>query len=169
MLQFVNVEQQSVDKQDPTVPLATNSRADGVRHRLTPEQRREIARLYSEGGSSVTALRERFNVSEPSIYRILQTQGVALRGRATATATPANGTAKRASKVQPPKQAAPNGARRPRSRTPVPPSSSRGMSHPRFACTTASQFRPDRCTTGCTPDLRHALPVHELYSAVIRS
>jgi len=44
-----------------------------------------------------------------------------------------------------------------------------GLEHPRFACTTAWQFRPDRCTTACTPDLRQPLPVHELYSAVIRS
>jgi transposase-like protein len=109
-----------------TIPLVTDSRADGVRHRLTPEQRRELGQLYSETGVSVAVLRQRFNVSEPSVYRILQTQGIALRGRTTAVATPANGTAKPASNAQPRKRAAFNASRGSRSRTTVP--RSHGMS-----------------------------------------
>src|SRR5215468_7576822 len=100
MLLMVNLDTPShrnkplvkIDQQLPTVPLAKGSRPDGVKHRLTPAQRREIGRLYSESGMSVAALRKRFNVSEPSVYRILQTQGIALRGRGAAPAGSTNGT-----------------------------------------------------------------------------
>jgi len=133
MLLHVNVDSptqnnEQVDAFDRTASAGgvMNSPSPRVRHRLTPEQRREIGRLYSESDVSVAALRERFNVSEPSVYRILQTQGIALRGRATATATPTNGTAKRASNGQLRNQAARAGVRKPRSLTPVSRSSSNG-------------------------------------------
>jgi transposase-like protein len=62
----------------------------GSRRRLTPDQQREIARLYSETGASTAEIRERFGIGESSLYRVLQKHGVSLRGRA---APPVNGAA----------------------------------------------------------------------------
>jgi transposase-like protein len=50
---------------------------------LTPEQQREIARLYGETGSPIAEIRDQFGIGESSLYRVLQKQGVALRGRGT--------------------------------------------------------------------------------------
>jgi len=117
-----DAKQQDIDRQVTPSPAA-DARADGVRHRLTAAQRHEIARLYAESGASVAELRKRFPISAPSVYRILQTEGVALRGHTTSSATPASETPKRAprgqSRRQPRKQAAPSVARRPRSATRV--------------------------------------------------
>src|SRR5262245_55152749 len=54
----------------------------GTRRRLTPERKREIARLYDETGTPTPEIRKRFGIGESSLYRVLQTQGVSLRGRA---------------------------------------------------------------------------------------
>jgi transposase-like protein len=105
MLGLVNLDnptqtdetQQGIDQQ-VTVSPAADSSADGVRHRLTPAQRREIARLYVESGASVAELRKRFPISAPSVYRILQTEGVALRGHTTSSPVPASEPAKRVSR-----------------------------------------------------------------------
>src|SRR5215467_9855964 len=57
----------------------------GTRRRLTPEQQREIARLYGETATPTADIRERFGIGESSLYRVLQKQGVSLRVRATPT------------------------------------------------------------------------------------
>src|SRR5919199_4452113 len=66
------------------------SASGGTRRRLTSEQQREIARLYSETGTPTAEIRERFGIGESSLYRVLQKHGVSLRGRAT---SPADGAA----------------------------------------------------------------------------
>jgi transposase-like protein len=58
----------------------------GTRRRLTPEQQREIARLYGETGTPTPEIRERFGIGESSLYRVLQKHGVTLRGRGTPAA-----------------------------------------------------------------------------------
>jgi len=60
---------------------APESRTNGVRHRLDHSQQREIARLYGDTGASVADIRQRFGISEPTVYRVLQKHSVALRGR----------------------------------------------------------------------------------------
>ena len=64
------------------------------RPRLTTDQQREIARLYTVDGASTDAIRERFSIGDSSLYRVLQKQRVPLRGRrgsASAPATSADG------------------------------------------------------------------------------
>src|SRR4051794_38606013 len=51
------------------------------RPRLTPEELGEIARLYTEEAASPSELRARFGIGDSSLYRMLQKQGVTLRGR----------------------------------------------------------------------------------------
>jgi transposase-like protein len=58
--------------------------APSRRPRLREDQQRQIAHLYAQAGASVADIRQRFGVSEPSVYRVLQKHGVPLRGRATA-------------------------------------------------------------------------------------
>jgi transposase-like protein len=55
-----------------------------ARHRLSPEQQREVARLYAESTTPTAEIRKRFGIGESSLYRIVQRQGVPLRGRAAA-------------------------------------------------------------------------------------
>ena len=51
------------------------------RPRLTPEEQREIARVYTDENASPAELRTRFGIGDSSLYRLLQKQGVTLRGR----------------------------------------------------------------------------------------
>jgi transposase-like protein len=60
-----------------------------TRRRLSPEQRREVARLYAEGALPTSEIRKRFGIGKSSLYRIVQREGVPLRGRAAATPEPA--------------------------------------------------------------------------------
>lgn len=60
----------------------TDTAQKGTRRRLSEEQQVQIAHLYAQAGASVADIRRQFGVSEPSIYRVLQKKGVALRGRA---------------------------------------------------------------------------------------
>jgi hypothetical protein len=60
-----------------------------TRRRLSPEQQREMARLYAEGTTPTAEIRTRFGIGESSLYRIVQREGVPLRGRAAATPEPA--------------------------------------------------------------------------------
>lgn len=65
-----------------TVERRTNGRAGGgTRRRLTPDEQHEIARLYTETSAPPSEIRERFGIGESSVYRVLQKQGVSLRGR----------------------------------------------------------------------------------------
>jgi transposase-like protein len=69
-----------------SVEQALDSPRSGVRHRLTPDQQREVARMYSDADASAADIRQRFGIAEPSVYRILKKQGVALRGRTRGSA-----------------------------------------------------------------------------------
>jgi hypothetical protein len=40
----------------------------GTRRRLTPEQQREVARLYGDTETPTTEIRERFGIAESSMY-----------------------------------------------------------------------------------------------------
>jgi transposase-like protein len=51
------------------------------RRRLSPEQQREVARLYADANIPTSEIRERFGIGESSLYRIVQRQEVPLRGR----------------------------------------------------------------------------------------
>ena len=46
------------------------------RARLTPEEQREIARVYTDENASPAELRTRFGIGDSSLYRLLQKQGV---------------------------------------------------------------------------------------------
>src|SRR5437016_5504260 len=70
---------------DQNVQVST-ARPDGRRRRrLSNDDEREIARLYAET-MPTSQIRERFGIGDSSLYRAVQRQGVALRGR-TATGT----------------------------------------------------------------------------------
>lgn len=43
-----------------------------ARVRLTPEDRQEIWHIYQTGGANITDLAERFNVSRPTIYKVIE-------------------------------------------------------------------------------------------------
>jgi len=71
------------------------AKARGVtRRRLTPDQQTEVARMYTEAGTTTAEIRDRFGIGESTLYRVLQKNGVSLRGRVTpvvdgtATGTP---------------------------------------------------------------------------------
>jgi transposase-like protein len=70
------------------VETASTTRSHGSRRRrLSQDEAREIARLYGETSTPTSEIRERFGIGDSSLYRVVQRQGVALRGR-TAGAAP---------------------------------------------------------------------------------
>ena len=71
---------------EPPAPAAAPRRAP--RHRLTPDQEREVARLYAEASTSTAEIRQRFGIAESSLYRILQQEGIPLRGRVPSAKEP---------------------------------------------------------------------------------
>ena len=60
-----------------------------TRRRLSPEQQREVARLYAESTTPTSEIRKQFGIGESSLYRIVQRQGVPLRGRSGSPHQPA--------------------------------------------------------------------------------
>ena len=73
-----------------TTTDATDTAAtSGVRRRLTPDERREIARLYAEADASTADIRAKFGISDPTLYRVLQRQGIPLRRRGGGQSAPA--------------------------------------------------------------------------------
>jgi transposase-like protein len=58
------------------------------RRRLTPDQEREVARLYAETTTPTSEIRQCFGIRDSSLYRILQRQGIPLRGRAPSSKGP---------------------------------------------------------------------------------
>jgi transposase-like protein len=53
------------------------------RARLTSDEQRHIVGLYADPQVSTADIRRRFAISDTSLYRLLQKQGVPLRGRST--------------------------------------------------------------------------------------
>ena len=69
---------------------ASASRSDlRRRRRLSQPEALEIARLYAETNTPAAEIRELFGIGDSSLYRLVQQQGIALRGR-TASATRPN-------------------------------------------------------------------------------
>ena len=58
------------------------------RRRLSTDEGREIARLYAETNTSTSDIRARFGIGESSLYRIVQRQGIPLRGRTSSSKAP---------------------------------------------------------------------------------
>ena len=73
---------------DKPAATASQPRPRGKRRNLTEDQKRELARLYSETDTSLSAIRVRFGIAESSLYRLLQQRGIKVRGR-----LPQSGTA----------------------------------------------------------------------------
>jgi transposase-like protein len=55
---------------------------------LTEDQKREVARLYSETTTPVPEIKKQFGIAESSLYRLIQQRGVAPRGRVAAATQP---------------------------------------------------------------------------------
>jgi transposase-like protein len=90
---------------------ASTSRPDDSRRRrrLSTDEALEIARLYGETNTPTSEIRERFGIGDSSLYRIVQRQGIALRGRTASSVRPntqrAQTSPARRSRSSSPKQA----------------------------------------------------------------
>ena len=62
--------------------------AGSRRRRLSPDEERDIARLYADTSMPTSEIRERFGIGESSLYRVVQRHGVALRGRTASSTKP---------------------------------------------------------------------------------
>src|SRR5437879_9412606 len=58
------------------------------RRRLSPDEERDIARLYADTSTPTSEIRERFGIGESSLYRVVQRHGLSLRGRSASSAKP---------------------------------------------------------------------------------
>jgi transposase-like protein len=91
------VEEHSIGNTDGAqAGEATSGRS--LRRRLSPEQQREVGRLYADASIPTSEIRERFGIAESSLYRIVQRQGISRQGRgqmATSQAEPADGSDER--------------------------------------------------------------------------
>ena len=69
---------------------ATTWRSEDSRRRrkLSKDEALDIARLYGETSTPTSEIRERFSIGDSSLYRIVQRQGIALRGRAASSKRP---------------------------------------------------------------------------------
>jgi transposase-like protein len=63
-----------------TTPATSRS----PRRILTEDEKREVARLYSETTTPVPDIKRQFGIAESSLYRLIQQRGVAPRGRVPA-------------------------------------------------------------------------------------
>jgi transposase-like protein len=69
---------------------ASTTRARGARRpKLSPDEEREIARLYADTNTSTSEICARLGIGESSLYRIVQRQGIPLRGRNSGAKTAA--------------------------------------------------------------------------------
>jgi transposase-like protein len=87
-LSMVNgIQNPSADS--PTEALASATRPAGSRRRrLSPDEERDIARLYADTSTSTSEIRERFGIGDSTLYRVVQRHGVSLRGRSASSAKP---------------------------------------------------------------------------------
>ncbi len=58
------------------------------RRRLSADEGREIARLYAGTNTPTSDIRARFGIGESTLYRIVQRQGIPLRGRTSSSKPP---------------------------------------------------------------------------------
>jgi transposase-like protein len=76
-----NVPSASAD----SAPNMSVTKARGARRsKLSPDEEREIARLYADTSTSTSEICKRLGIGESSLYRIVQRQGLPLRGRSSA-------------------------------------------------------------------------------------
>ena len=80
------------------------------RARLTPEEQRQIVGLYADPDVSTAEIRQRFAITDTSLYRLLQKHGVALRGRSASRAAP-DGARSRQPRVRDRHRSPPGGQR----------------------------------------------------------
>jgi transposase-like protein len=80
---------QDTSAESPSEALASATRPAGSRRRrLSPDEERDIARLYADTSMPTSEIREHFGIGESSLYRVVQRQGVGLRGRSASSARP---------------------------------------------------------------------------------
>jgi transposase-like protein len=68
--------------------ITSRSEDSRRRRRLSNAEAIEIARLYGETSTPTSEIRQRFGIGDSSLYRIVQRQGIALRGRIAPAAQP---------------------------------------------------------------------------------
>jgi hypothetical protein len=61
-------------------PAKVANRRGARRQRLSLDEQREVARLYADTSISTAEIRAQFAIGESSLYRVVQRQGVRLRG-----------------------------------------------------------------------------------------
>ncbi len=67
----------------------TSRSEDGRRRRrLSKDEALEIGRLYGATSTPTSEIRQRFGIGDSSLYRIVQRQGIALRGRTASSTQP---------------------------------------------------------------------------------
>ena len=75
-------EVQDVSAANAQAPVASIIKTRGPRRpRLSLEEKQEIARLYADTSTPTSEICARLGIGESSLYRIVQLQGVPLRGR----------------------------------------------------------------------------------------
>jgi transposase-like protein len=75
-------EVHDVSAANAQAPVASIIKTRGSRRpRLSLEEKQEIARLYADTSTSTSEICARLGIGESSLYRIVQLQGVPLRGR----------------------------------------------------------------------------------------
>jgi transposase-like protein len=80
---------QNTSADSPTEALVNVTQPAGSRRRrLSPDEERDIARLYADISTSTSEIRERFGIGDSTLYRVVQRHGVSLRGRAASPAKP---------------------------------------------------------------------------------
>ena len=80
---------QDTSAESPTEAAASATRRAGSRRRrLSPDEERDIARLYADKSTPTSEIRERFGIGESSLYRVVQRHGVGLRGHSASSPKP---------------------------------------------------------------------------------
>jgi transposase-like protein len=73
---------QDVSAENAQAPAATVIKTRRTRRpRLSPDEKREVARLYADTSTSTSEICARLGIAESSLYRIVQRQGLPPRGR----------------------------------------------------------------------------------------
>src|SRR5919202_1330629 len=89
VLQALGTIQLSVQETCAGMTTGESNGSDGSgergssRRKLSPEQEREVTRLYAETQTPVPEISKRFGIGESSVYRVAQRHGAQLRGRTT--------------------------------------------------------------------------------------
>ena len=96
------------------------------RPRLSPDEKREVARLYADTSTSTSEICARLGIPESSLYRIVKLQGVPLRGRTAFSTSP--GTTQAASAPSTSRKRSSHAGGRPRAQAPIETPAAKGGS-----------------------------------------